>query len=38
MAKKGLVFLHFIWSKNLTKFWNGYLSLKEGERRGGRGY
>ena len=27
-----LVFLHFIWSKNLTKFLN--LSLKEGGRRG----
>ena len=32
IAKKGLVFLHFIWSKNLTKFSN--LSLKEGGRRG----
>ena len=29
MAKKGLVFLHFIWSKNLTKFLNGNLSVKE---------
>ena len=30
MAKKGLVFLHFMWSKNLTKFLNGNLSVKEG--------
>ena len=36
MAKKGLVFLHLIWSKNLTKFLNGNLSVKEG--RGGRIY
>ena len=30
MAKKGLVFLYFIWSKYLAKFWDGNLSLKEG--------
>ena len=30
MAKKGLVFLYFICSKNLAKFWDGNLSLKEG--------
>ena len=30
MAKKGLVFLHFMWSKNFTKFLNGNLSVKEG--------
>ena len=29
MAKKGLVFLHLIWSKNLTKFLNGNLPVKE---------
>ena len=26
---KGLVFLYFTWSKNLAKFWNGNLSVKE---------
>ena len=31
MAKKGLVFLHYIWSKNWTKFWNENVSVKEGE-------
>ena len=36
MAKKGLVFLHIIWSKKLTKFSNGNLSVKEGG--GGRIY
>ena len=25
--KKGLVFLHFIWSKKLKIFWNGNLCL-----------
>ena len=37
MAKKGLVFLHFIWSKNLTKFLNGNLYLLS-EEEGGEGY
>ena len=35
MAKKGLVFLHFIWSKYLTKFWNGNLTVHEGWGGGG---
>ena len=30
MTKKSLVFLHFIWSKNLAKLLNGNLSVKEG--------
>ena len=29
MAKKRIVFLHFIWLKNLTKFSHGNLSVKE---------
>ena len=30
MAKNGLMFLHFIWWKNLTKLLNGNLSVGEG--------
>ena len=36
MAKKSLMFLHFIWSKNLTKLLNGNLFVKKGG--GGRMY
>ena len=34
MAKKGLVFLHFIRSKHLKKFWNEYLCLLRKEQKG----
>ena len=33
MAKKSLMLLHFIWSKNLTKLLDGNLFVKEGRGR-----